>query len=39
MRLKTEDARMFYHAGMIEKRLGNKAAADLFKRLCGQLSF
>lgn len=27
MRLKTLDARMAYHAGMIEKALGNKAAA------------
>ena len=27
MRLKTKDARFFYHAGMIEKGLGNKKAA------------
>lgn len=27
MRLKTKDARIFYHAGMIEKGLGNKKAA------------
>lgn len=27
MRLKTKDARIFYHAGMIEKALGNKQAA------------
>lgn len=27
MRLKTKDARIFYHAGMIEKSLGNKKAA------------
>lgn len=33
MRLKTKDARMFYHAGMIEKGLGNKkAAADFLKK-------
>jgi len=28
MRLKTKDARFFYHAGMIEKGLGNKKAAS-----------
>lgn len=27
MRLKTKDARIFYHAGMIEKSLGNKKSA------------
>ncbi len=33
MRLKTKDARIFYHAGMIEKSLGNKkAAADYLKK-------
>lgn len=33
MRLKTKDARFFYHAGMIEKGLGNKkAAADYLKK-------
>lgn len=33
MRLKTKDARIFYHAGMIEKSLGNrKAAADLLQK-------
>ena len=33
MRLKTKDARIFYHAGMIEKGLGNKkAAADYLKK-------
>lgn len=33
MRLKTKDARFFYHAGMIEKDLGNKrAAADYLKK-------
>lgn len=33
MRLKTKDARIFYHAGMIEKALGNKkAAADFLKK-------
>ncbi|MDQ4119964.1 MAG: tetratricopeptide repeat protein [Acidobacteriota bacterium] len=33
MRLKTKDARILYHAGMIEKALGNrKAAADFFKQ-------
>ncbi len=33
MRLKTKDARIFYHAGMIEKGLGNKkAAADYLLR-------
>jgi tetratricopeptide (TPR) repeat protein len=33
MRLKTRDARIFYHAGMIEKSLGNKkAAADYLKK-------
>ena len=30
MRLKTKDARFFYHAGMIEKSLGNKKAAKEF---------
>lgn len=30
MRLKTKDARMFYHAGMIEKALGNKKGAKEF---------
>lgn len=28
MRLKTNDARILYHAGMIENRLGNKAKAE-----------
>lgn len=33
MRLKTKDARIFYHAGMIEKSLGNKkAATDYLKK-------
>ena len=33
MRLKTKDARFFYHAGMIEKGLGNaKAAKDYLKK-------
>lgn len=33
MRLKTKDARIFYHAGMIEKGLGNKkAAADFLQK-------
>jgi tetratricopeptide (TPR) repeat protein len=33
MRLKTKDARILYHAGMIEKALGNrKAAADFLKK-------
>lgn len=33
MRLKTKDARIFYHAGMIERELGNKkAAAELLQR-------
>lgn len=32
MRLKTKDARIFYHAGMIEKGLGNKKAAADFLR-------
>ena len=33
MRLKTKDARILYHAGMIEKALGNrKAAAQLLKQ-------
>ena len=32
MRLKTKDARIFYHAGMIEKSLGNKKAAADFLR-------
>ncbi len=33
MRLKTKDARIFYHAGMIEKGLGNKKdAADFLQR-------
>ena len=41
MRLKTKDARIFYHAGMIEKGLGNKkAAADyLLKALQTNPSF
>ncbi len=30
MRLKTKDARFFYHAGMIEKGLGNKKTATAF---------
>lgn len=30
MRLKTKDARIFYHAGMIEKGLGNKKDAAAF---------
>lgn len=30
MRLKTKDARFFYHSGMIEKGLGNKKAAEDF---------
>lgn len=32
MRLKTRDARFFYHAGMIERGLGNKKAATGFLR-------
>jgi len=41
LRLKTKDARIFYHAGMIEKGLGNKkAAADyLLKALQTNPSF
>ncbi|HEV8157389.1 MAG TPA: tetratricopeptide repeat protein, partial [Pyrinomonadaceae bacterium] len=30
MRLKTKDARIFYHAGLIEKSLGNKKEAVQF---------
>lgn len=30
MRLQTNNARIFYHAGMIEKELGNRAAAKRF---------
>lgn len=30
LRMRTKDARMFYHAGMIEKSLGNKKAAKDF---------
>jgi tetratricopeptide (TPR) repeat protein len=30
LRMKTKDARMYYHAGMIEKSLGNKKAAKDF---------
>jgi Flp pilus assembly protein TadD len=33
MRLKTKDARIFYHAGMIEKGLGNKREAARLLRL------
>jgi tetratricopeptide (TPR) repeat protein len=33
MRLKTKDARIFYHAGMIEKGLGNKREAAKLLRL------
>ena len=33
LRMKTKDARIFYHAGMIEKALGNKkAAADYLQK-------
>ena len=38
MRLKTKDARIFYHAGMIEKSLGNKKAAADFLRKAIQLN-
>jgi tetratricopeptide (TPR) repeat protein len=38
MRLKTKDARIFYHAGMIEKSLGNKKAAADFLRKALQLN-
>jgi tetratricopeptide (TPR) repeat protein len=38
MRLKTKEALFFYHAGMIEKELGNVKGAKIFcKRLCGQI--
>ncbi len=33
MRLKTKDARIFYHAGMIEKKLGNSKEAKRFLTL------
>ncbi|MCA1636979.1 MAG: tetratricopeptide repeat protein [Acidobacteria bacterium] len=33
MRLKTKDARIFYHAGMIEKALGNKKEATRFLQM------
>jgi tetratricopeptide (TPR) repeat protein len=33
MRLKTKDARVFYHAGMIEKALGNAKEAKRFLKL------
>lgn len=33
MRLKTKDARIFYHAGMIEKSLGNKKEAAKFLKM------
>ncbi len=33
MRLKTKDARIFYHAGMIEKALGNKREAIKYLKL------
>jgi tetratricopeptide (TPR) repeat protein len=36
MRLKTKDARIFYHAGMIEKSLGNKTQAAKFLQLAMQ---
>jgi tetratricopeptide (TPR) repeat protein len=38
MRLKTKDARIFYHAGMIEKSLGNKKAAADYLRKALQLN-
>jgi tetratricopeptide (TPR) repeat protein len=38
MRLKTKDAQIFYHAGMIEKELGNKKAAAEFLQKALKLS-
>jgi len=38
MRLKTKDARIFYHAGMIEKGLGNKKAAVEYLQKAMQLN-
>ncbi len=38
MRLKTKEARFFYHAGMIEKGLGNKKAAADYLQKALQLS-
>ena len=38
MRLKTKDARMFYHAGMIEKSLGNDKAAKEFLQKALQIN-
>ncbi|MGI8642060.1 MAG: tetratricopeptide repeat protein [Pyrinomonadaceae bacterium] len=38
MRLKTKDARIFYHAGMIEKGLGNKKAAVEYLQKAVQLN-
>ncbi len=38
MRLKTKDAQIFYHAGMIEKELGNKKAARGFLQKALELS-
>lgn len=38
MRLKTKDAQIFYHAGMIEKELGNKQKAREFLQKALELS-
>ncbi len=38
MRLKTKDAQIFYHAGMIEMELGNKKAAKEFLQKALELS-
>lgn len=38
MRLKTKDARLFYHAGMIEKELGNKKAASEYLKKALELN-
>ena len=38
MRLKTKDARTFYHAGMIEKALGNEKEAKRFLQSALQIN-
>lgn len=38
MRIKTKDARIYYHAGMIEKALGNKKEAARFLNMALQMS-
>lgn len=38
LRLKTQDARIFYHAGMIEKELGNNRASEEFLRKARKLN-